>query len=75
MSDNFERLPLAEADQQYRAAIETHRTAMSTLGKARASRIAAEVAARGRTGVAEVAAELGLSESAVRRLLVEARKT
>jgi DNA-binding MurR/RpiR family transcriptional regulator len=66
--------PLAQADQQLREEIEAHRAAMSEIGKRRAALVANAVNLRGRTGVAEVADELGLSQSAVRRLIGEARK-
>lgn len=75
MPTESESTTLAQADRQLRAEIEAHRTAMGKLGQRRATLVAAEVHRRGRTGVAEVAAELGLSESAIRRLVALARTT
>jgi DNA-binding MurR/RpiR family transcriptional regulator len=74
MSDDLEGLSLAEADKLLRTQIEEHRDAMSELGRRRAALIGAAVQSRGRSGVAEVAELLGLSQSAVRRVLVEAKK-
>jgi DNA-binding MurR/RpiR family transcriptional regulator len=74
MSTESESAPLAEADHRLREEIEAHRAAMSEIGKRRAALVANAVQLRGRAGVAEVAAELGLSQSAVRRLIAEARK-
>jgi DNA-binding MurR/RpiR family transcriptional regulator len=73
MRDEYDDLPLAEAEKRLRDEIEAHRQAMGPLGRRRAELVAAEVARRGRGGAAEVARELGLSEAAVRRLLHEAR--
>jgi DNA-binding MurR/RpiR family transcriptional regulator len=74
MKDEFEDLPLTEADELLRAEIEAHRDAMRQLGRRRAALIEAEVQRRGRSGVAEIADELGLSQSAVRRVITEARR-
>jgi hypothetical protein len=74
MSDEYEHLPLDEADRRLREAIEKHRAAMAPLGRRRAELVAADVQRRGQRGVAEVAAVLGLSESAVRRLVSEAKR-
>lgn len=65
---------LVAAERRLRAQIEEHRAEMSRLGKLRAALVAAEVHRRGRTGVAEVAAELELSQSAIRRLVTESRR-
>jgi hypothetical protein len=74
MHDEYEDLPLAQAEQRLRDEIEAHRQAMGPLGRRRAELVAAEVARRGPGGAIQVAAELGLSEAVVRRLVHEARK-
>jgi hypothetical protein len=74
MSDEYDDLPLAEAERRLREEIEEHRAAMGRAGRRRAQLVAAEVQRRGRGGPAQVAAELGLSEPAVRKLVHEAKE-
>jgi hypothetical protein len=73
MPDEFDAMPIAEAERRLREEIEEHRAAMERLGLRRAQLVHAEVARRGRGGAIEVAAELDLGEEAVRRLLRIAR--
>ncbi|GAA2159473.1 hypothetical protein GCM10009783_18810 [Glycomyces lechevalierae] len=74
MPDEYDELPLPEAEQQLRAEIEEHRTAMGRLGRRRAQLLADEVDRRGRGGPAQIAEELGLSLPAVNKLVHEARR-
>jgi DNA-binding MurR/RpiR family transcriptional regulator len=74
MPDEYDDLPLPEAEQRLRAEIEEHRSEMSRLGRRRARLIAAAVERHGRGGPAIVATETGLSVPAVNKLVHEDRK-
>jgi hypothetical protein len=73
MPDEYDAMPLAEAERRLREEIEARRADMERLGLRRAQLVHAEVTRRGRGGAVEVAAELDLGEEAVRRLLRIAR--
>lgn len=70
MTDDLEKLPIAEADKLARENIEQHRDEMGNWRVARARRVLQE---RRRSSVAEIAAAVGVHSQVVYDLLREAR--